>query len=256
MQHNDLYQQRRMAEAAETMNGLTFVQTRALVGQTIIVLFALLAAIAAARYAKDAARHAEAGVFETRRIGETQSRAYLSVIRADIHIGRGGEIIPDLLIIDLRLYFHNSGQTPALNVSYYCTSCVLKWRKINTVPLISTVPSQEFVNNIPPSQTNQIKAISFGIARHLRKMIALWKEFTSETPIGDAPILMIYGVVFYEDVFGDTFRSQFNFWLEEQPTQGRPLRGKDDLPTIQARVPTFERIGDRQNYVMPETPDA
>jgi hypothetical protein len=192
---------------------------------------------------------------ETIRIGEAQTRAYLSVVRADLLLDRKKRFWADTPSTDLTLHLHNSGETPAVNVSYYCSAGVSTWRNIGVVPDTDTVPNHEFITNIPPGDVSKIEAVGYGISLHLRAVMARWKEFTQDTPIGDAPILLVYGVVFYEDVFGNTFRSRFGFWLEEQPTEGKLLKGRDDLPTIQACIPTFEPIRDRTDHIKRNEPE-
>lgn len=203
------------------------------------------------RRGADAARDA---VVETRRIGEAHGRAYLSVVRADVRIdmnNRPEAMLPNFKVI---LHLSNSGATPAINVSYYCTAGVSTWGKIDELPDLSAHPSHEFIANIPAAEQRKLKVTCYGVARDWRTVQRRWEKYTDQTPIGEAPVLLIYGTVFYEDVFGQTFRSQFGFWLEEQPMPGRDIVGKADLPILQAKFATFECIGDRLDYIH-ECPD-
>ena len=185
----------------------------------------------------------------TQSVAEAQARAYLSVIRADIHINRREPTVSGWTPIDVFLSLHNSGASPAVNVSYHCYSSVCMWREIEKFTPIDEVPYQQFITNVPPGENTARKIVCYGVARDWGRVLKRWESYTDQTPIGDAPILLINGVVFYEDVFGATFRSQFCFWLEDQPREGKTFKGKDDLPTIQDRVATFERIADRHDHI-------
>ena len=241
-------QEKRDLAAQEATAAFTFWMVAVALAQTLVAGVGIYYIRRTIRQGQEALTLAGETKNETIRIGEAQTRAYLSVVRANIHIGRKRPG-PDHPSTDVYLHFHNSGETPAVNVSYHCEAGVSMWRDIDVLPPLETVPYQEFITNIPPGEGSHIKATCYGVLRDWREVQRRWALHTHQTPIGDAPILLIYGVVFHENVFGHTFRSQFGFWLEEQPMPDTPLVGRDDLPTLQARIPTFERIRDRLDHI-------
>lgn len=188
---------------------------------------------------------------ETIRIGEAQTRAYLSVVRADFHVDRKKRTPGGMPSVETILHVANSGETPAVNVSYFCTGVICKWGDKHVLPDdLDCVPHHGFTTNIPPREPEPIDAVSFGIARVWRDYVRAWATVDEETKFGEMPGMMIYGVMFYEDVFGQTFRSKFGFLFTDRPRAGGI--GRDKLPTLQTRIPTFERIEDRMNYIQPD----
>ena len=187
----------------------------------------------------------------TRQVAKQQTRAYLSVTKAELHLDSktylGGEL-PD---INVFIHIHNSGITPAVNISYHCFSEVSVWKDSDKFSCTETVQYHTYTNIVPSGETNRVKTICFGVLRDYREVIKRWGGFTNQTPIGLAPILVIKGVLFYEDVFGDTFRSDFGFWLEDKPGDGKPPEVWENLPPMQGRIPAFVRIRNRQRLIDP-----
>lgn len=204
---------------------------------------------AAVQEAGDATEAAREAVRETSRVGEAQARAYLSVVQASFHVDRRPRQLTDIPNYELMLKFHNSGGTPAVNVSYYCEARVSTWSDTETPPDLSTVPFHHFVTNKPPGEPGEIKAICYGLMPRWSEFQDNWAKVTRDTTFGQMPNLIICGIVFYEDVFGATFRSQFGFMFGQKPPKDGDPVGSDDLTTLQACIPTFERISDRRNYI-------
>lgn len=196
---------------------------------------ALLATILQGRTAL--ARAHESNVI-AQQIGESQMRAYLSVVRAELHVDHSSRDHQRLPNFDTILHFHNSGQTPAVNVSYYCTAAVVAWRDADCLPDIDPKGEQRFVTNVTPGGNSTVNAMCFGIARQWHIIKKLWKNTNDHMPIGDFPMLILHGTVFYEDVFGNLFKSRFGFVYGTEIKDDSPVF-IDDLPTVQTRIPTF-----------------
>ncbi|KZC82518.1 hypothetical protein AYR46_03935 [Sphingobium yanoikuyae] len=193
---------------------------------------------------RKALERAHEGNIIAQNIGEAQMRAYLSVVRAELHIDRLDRTHPSLPNFETKLHFHNSGQTPAINVSYYCTSAIAQWRHRNILPELELNFDQVFVTNVTPGGSSQVNATCYGIAVQWREFIKLWKKVDDDTMFGDIPMLIVHGVVFYEDVFGKLFKSRFGFALEDHDPDRR-LTSISNLPTVQTRIPSFEAIDKR-----------
>lgn len=249
---SDLCAQYRAAEAAGIAAYWARWQAWLSLAGIVGLSFTVFLTIRATNAAVDANKIASETKEETIRIGEAQTRAYLSVVRADVHVDRKDRNHPNFPRFEVALHFHNSGETPAVNVAYHCTAEVSKWIDVNILPSLGTVPEQRFVTNIPPGEASEIDVPCYGIALRWREYKEQWDQVTEDTKFGQMPMLVIYGVVFYEDVFGQTFRSQFAFWFGKKPKTDGPT-GRDDLDTLQACIPTFERISDRQKYIIPES---
>jgi hypothetical protein len=202
----------------------------------------------AVQEAGDATEAARQAVSETSRVGEAQTRAYLSVVQASFHVNRPTRPT-EALAFELALKFNNSGGTPAVNVSYFCEARLSTWKGSEDPPNFGIVPFQQFVTNKPPGKTSEVHATCFGVAPRWSEYIAASEKVTGDTPFGQMPTLIICGVVFYEDVFGKTFRSQFGFFFTGRVKDNSTPVSADDLSTIQACIPTFERIENRLDYI-------
>jgi len=256
IQTNDLKQQTRAADAAAASVWIAEWQSKATVFGLIVGFYTLAAAVAAAIFAKRAsdetkrgADAAERAIDDSRSIGEAQARAYLTVTKAGFSIDCEPRDHPSLPAFKLKLEFRNSGQTPAVNVSYYCTAVVVPWRDRAVLPILDTIPHENYVNNITPDKPSDFEASCFGIAVYWREYVAGWRTVNHNTPFGDIPMLAIYGVVIYDDIFGKTFRSRFVFALEGHEPKEKVAFAKDDLPTLQTSMPVFEHIGSRASYI-------
>lgn len=167
----------------------------------------LFAAIAAAFYARDAAKHAGAAVTQaenatkaandtvdvTRDIGARQLRAYLTV--------RAYTVVVNNAHVEVKIVGQNTGQTPALNVTTW------------TVVALQLPPFDEDWLNEPRYPTSKSDIGSGGdlamdvygpnnptenlIARLRSGVIGCW----------------VYGWVWYEDIFGEKHETMFRFVL-------------------------------------------
>ncbi|QHD65762.1 hypothetical protein GS397_00870 [Sphingobium yanoikuyae] len=180
-------------------------------------------------------------------IGEAQARAYLSVPKMDFHVDRSPRYHKNFPNFEPKLYLHNSGQTPAINISYYCSAVVCK-AKDNSLPDIELIDHHYFINNVMPGEPLELSPACYGLAVEWRKLRKGWSEVGDDTKLGDMPSLKIYGVVFYEDIFRKTFRSAFCF-IYHDFTDGEGPWGKDDLSPIQERMPMFDPVMDRQGLI-------
>ena len=198
------------------------------------------------RETRRAADAAYGAVAETRRLGEAQTRAYLSAVKADFSHDpqpRGKYMIPKL---DLVIHLANSGQTPAINVSYCCAARVVPWKDRDALPIFEECKGQTFITSIIPDNPVPVSVLCFGLMDIWLKYKEEWIKVTEDTPFGAFPMLMFYGAVFYEDVFGQRFRSTFVFLLEGVQPNGLPI-AKNDLSTVQAAVTNFEPVDDRSD---------
>jgi len=214
-------------------------------GQVVLSGFGLLALVRTLKQGDETLTEARNAIDAGRLMGEAQTRAYLSVTRADFSIRS------KLSRFEINLNVHNSGQTPAVNIAYYCTADVTDWIELNTFPKIDTIDHQSFVNSITPNQLSKVKIICHGIALRWVDYLERWEKVTENTSFGDMPMLRIFGVLFYEDVFGKTFQSKFAFSIAGVPPTGETFV-QDDLPIIQARVPTFEPVAERKDHLSPQ----
>ncbi|AZO57450.1 MULTISPECIES: hypothetical protein [unclassified Mesorhizobium] len=123
---------------------------------TVVGAFTLFAAIAAALYAREAAKHTETGsiqaersakaaedaIVASREIGEAQARAYISVTKAWFE--NNAKALPKIII-----QVRNSGQSPAYDLRAVYRACtepisvepVLKPLKVNSFPLTDLWPA-------------------------------------------------------------------------------------------------------------------
>lgn len=180
-------------------------------------------------------------------IGEAQARAYLSAPKLDFHVDRAPRDHKEFPKFELDLHLHNSGQTPAVNVSYFCSAEVCKAID-NRLPSLEYLEHHYFVNNVMPGDPVKIRPMCFGLAIKWRELLSRWDLTDEDTMFGDMPVLKIYGVIFYEDVFRKTYRSAFCFAFHEFVTRIGPS-GADDLQPIQERIPMFEPVTDRFKFL-------
>lgn len=148
--NSDLCAQWKAADAANQSAIWTRTSALVAIAAAVIAGLTLFAAAAAAWFARQAARHTESGaragqaaVDETRRIGEAQVRAYLSI--ANVFMGLHNGKVP---VITLRV--NNAGQSPALDFS---AKIILYWMDLKkgnldrqivggSGPLLATIPAR------------------------------------------------------------------------------------------------------------------
>lgn len=127
LKSNDLVQQTRAANAAETTSWLTYAQSRVMAFQTIAGIFTLFAAVYAAWYARQASiearRGADAAEESVRQALETshaQLSAYITCETQEVvHSPKAAEPY------SAKLTLKNSGNTPAHDVDVTCTLTIL-----------------------------------------------------------------------------------------------------------------------------------
>jgi hypothetical protein len=166
---------------------------------------------------------------ETRRIGQEQTRAYVSVTRAVGMLEFEHQL--NMMIPRVTLHLNNSGSTPAKNVTYFCGTELIKIGEQELFTCRRELKYLTVAPNVPAGTTHEETATTFGIAVSLRKEEAAWKLITDNTPIGHMPAVVVWGVVFYDDVFDQTFRSEFAFLLPNE--QGYDLKTGAKLHLLQ-----------------------
>jgi hypothetical protein len=154
--NSDLCAQWKAADAAKDSAYWARQSYRLIFAGTVVGAFTLFAAIAAALYAREAARHTETGSIQTERsakaaedaiavsreIGEAQARAYISVTKAWF------ETI-DKALPKIILQVRNSGQSPAYDLQVVYRACsepisvdpTVKPLKVNSFPLTDLWPA-------------------------------------------------------------------------------------------------------------------
>lgn len=178
----------------------------------------LVATEEAVTEATEATGTARDAVAETRRLGEAQVRAYLCVIEARYTAeAPAGE--NRLFSGQVELILNNSGATPATHVRVFCGSTTTTFNATQHGPQDVEVPFANPLNAVPSATTVRETVSCFGIVPTLGAYRAALGAFDDHTPIGEAPLVLIHGAVFYQDVFGQDFRSDFAFTLEARGTE-------------------------------------
>lgn len=238
----DLSAQNRMAEWAFWVMIVTAITA----GLTAVALWFIKETLDETRRmvseAKDATAAANQAVTETSRVGEAQVRAYLSAIG----LKYSSKSTPEGLIPgpEIHLVLNNSGATPAVNVGYFCGCEVSTFSESHTFTCPEIVDYVMRLPTVPANITKQEKVWGFGIG----KQLPIYKELKSRVhgnmKFGAMPTLILWGSVFYDDVFGTTYRSDFSFRLEP-----RDNMRDSDLVLTEAPQRSFQRIGDRQALI-------
>jgi hypothetical protein len=200
---NDLKQQTRAADAAAAAVIVAEWQAKATVLGLIIGLYTLLAAVAAAFFAKQAADEtkrsanaAENAVAESARIGEAQVRCYLTVEKVEIEINAARNVCVTGTI-------RNSGQSPALDVSWEFRLSIIK----NDVVRRS--------EDIKGSQIDSVETIPVqGEHTFLQVLTDFGLSQDDLTHLGEQGSTLAIGcrvIAHATDVFGRDVRSERNF---------------------------------------------
>ena len=172
---------------------------------------------------------ARCATIETRRIGQEQTRAYLAVIAATAEIRDDGPL--QLGTPKITLSLSNSGSTPATKISYFCGASVIKVGEQSQFICATDLPYLTILPNIAANGAREISAMCQGMAPALQEVDRLWQEVNDDTPIGQMPCAVVWGAVIYDDVFGQTFRSDFAFLLDDHDNpNSRPLSLVQALP--------------------------
>lgn len=188
---------------------------------------------------------------DTRRIGEAQVRAYLSITKADMRIEFRPKLTEKMPDIDIGLYFSNSGQTPAVNISYFCWAEASTHNDIEVFSDLDEYDFHDFTNTVAANSEARRSVICFGILNAITEGSKLHPVIADNPRLGDFPIIKMNGVVFYQDIFGKEFKSHFSFWIDAPKKYGFSV-SSDDLGTVQAIIPVFEQIESRAAYIADE----
>lgn len=239
--------------AAQSEQDLAAQQQAAWAGMLSSVwsLGALAATILGLYWIKGTLDASRASISETRRIGEAQTRAYLSVVRADFVFNSIDLRQMGRPLFETKLHLSNSGQTPAVNVSYCCEAQIRIWKERDSIPPFKGYKLQNFVNNVAANVERPEKVIYHGIANIWLSYQEAWEAIGEDTVFGEFPMLVIYGTIFYDDVFEQTFKSDFAFLLEGVEPDANGNR-KEDLSTVQSIIKKFAPVRDRQIYLAGE----
>ena len=238
--------------AAQSEQDLAAQQQAAWAGMLSSVwsLGALAATILGLYWIKGTLEASRASVSETRRIGEAQTRAYLSVVRADFAFNSVDVRDMNRPLFETKLHLSNSGQTPAVNVSYCCEAQILTWKERDFIPSFEGYGMHSFVNSVGANVERPEDVICYGIAGKWLAYQDAWDVVSEDTEFGEFPMLAIYGTIFYDDVFEQTFKSDFAFLLEGiKPNYDG--NKKDNLSTAQSIIKKFAPVKDRAIYLAP-----
>jgi len=183
---------------------------------TFLIWGTLKATRDAVQEANEATEAARESVRETSRVGEAQVRAYLSVIRAKYSNNTNVlSSIPDMLgdRHELVLELNNSGSTPAVVATIFCQCDIMTENEGRHFAVPVTVPYALSISNIPAGSTHKESVVARSIRLRYADLKEARAKVTDDTTFGDMPVLVIWGAVFYEDVFAKAFRSDFVFLL-------------------------------------------
>ena len=156
----------------------------------------------------------------TREIGEQQVRCYVLIEKAsyDPHLMEGFE--GQKFIGGIKATLNNSGTTPAVNVAYYAEAFLSSWLAMSE-PVKPIEPTYIVaLNNLSGNTSEQVNIVPFRLAIIESEFLEGISNFTNHTPLGQRPIIGIRGAIYYDDVFGKSFRSDFAFFLEEGFQEG------------------------------------
>jgi hypothetical protein len=205
---NDLIQQRRSANAADAITVLTYEQARVSKWALVFSVLTFAAAAAAAVYARSAIR-------ATRKIGQAQVRAYITVEGVpDIKRIEAGRPIADLSV-------RNTGQSPAYSVSFLHTLFVDDFPHVaQDDDLIEAEPG-----DVPPNVT--IAASTTITTKVDGEPIAL---ADIDLILNDGAVRALYlcCIVTYKDVFDDPHVTKV---LSHLVIEGEPTFNEDGIRT-------------------------
>lgn len=231
----DLSAQDRMAEWAFWMMAAA-VFTTAL---TAVALWFIKGTLDATR---QAVHEAQSAVTETSRIGEAQVRAYLSVIGMNYTAKpKKAQMLPSP---EIELVLNNSGATPAINIAHYCGCGVATHFAARTFECPDIVPFTMRLPIMPANATGSRDSWCHGILNRVSEYKTAELLVTQDTKFGNMPRLLIWGSVFYDDVFGASHRSDYAFVVDH----------RDDLvghalSVAEAPQRCFQPIRDRRAVV-------
>ena len=133
----------------------------------------------------------------TRDIGRRQLRAYVTVdVKKGLILNNGQEL-------RIHIILKNTGQTPAKNVRNCSAECIFQYR-----PPQGIIPPPEDNRNFGSEST-----IAVGDNLIINKVIALPPVNELIDLQEENHAIHIFGSVFYEDIFDETYRTNFFFWI-------------------------------------------
>ena len=174
-------------------------------------------------------------------MAQRQSRAYLSVVRCSLldnaraHRSHSVELV-----------FSNSGSTPATNVRYLAQAVLKTERTADRFDAdYNDTRDFYFVSNVAASEIRTILCPAvLGISKEIRAARSVFTaDYAESLNIEDFPIVVIKGQVHYDDVFGESFVSNFAFKLHME--QREAYFSELDIETIADKVPVYQpaRLG-------------
>lgn len=171
-----------------------------------------------------------ANLVATRSIGENQNKAYVFATGARIHVGSGKGVFGALLGHTILVNIKNSGLTPATELDGFARLEV-KGSK-SDIPL--TLDVGDFANVITPGEDGALRfTIPIGAMEPAdldEKGVPNPEDFTAVT---------WKGTIYYTDVFGSRYRTDFHFTYSGWPSVGDHMM----LPA-KGRLVMFKRISD------------
>jgi hypothetical protein len=173
-----------------------------------------------------------------------------------------GQVSAGLFQVCLKLgdvALQNSGASPAVSMSYSCEAVVIRANEQRTYDPPATFQMQQYIPSVPKDTEVPINRIPiFAVAQRLFEMRQRWAARNRNSVIGEVPVLLVRGAIFYDDIFGKTFRSDFAFTFDWQPIAWPGVQDADgfvadnvgnNLSPIQAPIPTFVRIRGRNEHI-------
>lgn len=185
---------------------------------------------------------AQKAVTETSRVGEAQVRAYLSVI--GLNYTATPEKAQMLATPGIEIVLNNSGATPAINVAHYCGCGVATQFAARTFECPEIIPFTTRLPTMPANATERREAWCHGIINRVSEYKTADLMVSQDTKFGNMPILLMWGSVLYDDVFGASHRSDYAFVVHHRD-------GLVNHPLSVADAPQrcFQPISDRRAVV-------
>lgn len=223
LEQNDLVQQTRSADAAEEVVRLTYNQSLILLAGTIVGGLTLVAAVAAAWYARHAAQAARAQIELADKTAQRQLRAYVHVQPTRVHWLEDGPAFTVPL--------ENTGQTPVVSFRLGIADLlVIDYRKLGD---LFVPPDSEMVFQQWASLGAGCKRVNAAYADNRGEFTAA--DFFKEP----GRCLVLRGRVYYTDVFEREWITEF---ISRVDSNWAPTRKKMSFCDIHIRsyFPTGE----------------
>ncbi|MEO0815751.1 MAG: hypothetical protein AAFX86_00460 [Pseudomonadota bacterium] len=154
-------------------------------------------------------------IVATREIGVGQSAAYAHVISAEV------KHTPNNPFVDFRakIIVKNDGATPAKNVRV----CALMQAEsiIDSVDAHRRPKINEFFGILPTLPKGEERGVAVRITDEARSALR---------NISTTANVHLRGFIRYDDVFGNTYESDFSFWIGHTPPYDAALYHGDDAP--------------------------